>query len=265
MRAKTSIVYWGPGLSGKSTNLAVIREVLSGDGGDGGLRLLPARGEQRGSNHVALQLTDRFEEGLLVELVAPPGQTHCREMRRGSLEGVKGVVFVVDSSASAVAANLASLDELELLLGVGESELTGLPLVFQYNKRDLRDALSLSRLEELLNPGGRPSVEAVGVKGVGVFPSLKLILREIDERAAGVEGRLGPLLSPLDPTGRAAGAEATVSRWSELKHLEDKRAGFSLRSMKSALAAWKSPWLIGAGLLGGAVLREVFGLIGAFG
>ena len=265
MRAKISIVYWGPGLSGKSTNLAVMREVLSGNGGGGGLRLLPAHGGQRGSDHVSLQLTDRFEGGLLVELVAPPGQAHCREIRRGSLEGVKGVVFVVDSSASAVAANLASLDELELLLGVGESELTRLPLVFQYNKRDLRDALSLPRLEELLNPGGRPSVEAVGAKGVGVFPSLKLILREIEERAAGVEWRLGAPLNSLDRIGRGAWSGPTASKWSDLNHLDDEKRGASLRSLKSALAAWRSPWLIGAGLLGGALLREVFGLIGALG
>lgn len=262
MRAKASVVYWGPGLSGKSTNLAVVREVLSGNGGGDGLRLLPVHGEHQGEEHVSLQLTDRFDAGLLVELVAPPGQTHCREIRRGSLIGVKGVVFVADSSASAVAANLASLDELELMLGVGERELTGLPLVFQYNKRDLRDALSLSRLEELLNPGGRPSVEAIGAKGVGIFPTLKLILREIEAKAAGVEGRLGAPLSPLARRGRGGSVDA-ASRWGELNQLGAKRAGWSLRCMKSALAACSSPWLLGAGLLGGALLRELFGLVGA--
>ena len=263
MRDETSIVYWGPGLSGKSTNLTVLCQVLSEDGGGGGFRLLDVGGWQGLVDRVSLQLKDRHEGGLRVDLLAPPGQAHCREIRRDSLSGVSGVVFVVDSSASAVEANLASLDELELLLGLGERELFRLPFVFQYNKRDLKDALSLSRLEELLNPSGRPRVEAISAKGIGVFPSLKLILQEIEAREVGEEVLRGEAPVAFGARSRVAKLGALTAGWSDVRDLELEGVRAWAGTMRSALVTFKSPWVLGLGLLGGALLRELFGLLRA--
>jgi signal recognition particle receptor subunit beta len=261
MRETASIVYWGPGLSGKSTNLAVVSEVLLGVVGSDGMRLLQSNSDTRSSDRVCIELVGRKEKRAEMELLAPPGQAHCREMRRLSLARVEGVVFVADSSASAVAANLAALDELELLLGICDRELSRLPLVFQFNKCDLRDALSIPRLEELLNPGGRPSVEAIAAKGVGVFPALKLLLREIE---AGKESSEQPLqLHSNQPSGiewRTGGgvALASVSEMDEFEFLAD---GEGKRTLKSVLAGYSSPWLIAVGVLGGALFRELIGLL----
>ena len=263
MRDETSIVYWGPGLSGKSTNLTVLCEVLSGDVGEGGLRLVDTFSGQRSEDRISLQLKARHEEGLWVDLLAPPGQAHYREIRRGSLGGASGVVFVVDSSASAVGANLASLDELELLLGLEGREVSNVPLVFQYNKRELRDALSLSRLEELLNPSGRPWVEAISAKGVGVFPALKLILQEVEARQADVEVSYGVASVISVERGRVRQLGALTSGWSRARDLEAEGVKDQLGKMRAGLLAIKSPWFLVAGVLGGALLRELVGLLGA--
>ena len=263
MRKDALIVYWGPGLSGKSTNLTVLCEVLSGDGGEGGLRLVDTYSGQRSEDRISLQLKARHEDGQRVDLLAPPGQAHYREIRRESLGDASGVVFVVDSSTSAVEANLASLDELELLLGLGGRELSGVPLVIQYNKRDLRDALSLSRLEELLNPGGRPWVEAISAKGVGVFPALKLILQEVEARET--EPKLLHEVTSAASLDRARvrpfGALGTG--WIRARDLETEGVKGQLVKMRTGLVAIKSPWLLVVGVLGGALLRELVGLLGA--
>ena len=190
MSERAVIAYWGPGLSGKSTNLSVVREVLAGR----------VRDDQESSQLVEVApdrvLFDLGAEGPQLELFAPPGQAHHRLLRQEGFVDVDGVVFVADSSAGAVAVNLAALDELELFAASRNQELNELALVFQFNKRDLCDALEVSRLQELLNPSGRPSVEAIATRGVGVFPSLKAVARELRscgrtaqmERAAGQTG-----------------------------------------------------------------------------
>ncbi len=173
MSDRAVIVYWGPGLSGKSTNLSVVREVLAGRASDEG------QSSQAVEDAPDRVLFDLGADSAQLELFAPPGQAHHRLLRQEAFAEVDGVVFVADSSAAAVAVNLAALEELELLVASRHQELNELALVFQFNKRDLCDALEVSRLQELLNPSGRPSVEAIATRGVGVFPSLKAVAREL--------------------------------------------------------------------------------------
>ena len=197
MRARAVIAYWGPGLSGKSTNLAVVNEVIAKRGG--------AEQDRRvafGAEPVLLHLGS---EGEVFELVAPPGQGHHRLLRQDLFGRVDGVIFVADSSASAVGVNLAALEELELLVAARHQELSELPLVFQFNKRDLCDALDLSRLQELLNPSGRPSLEAIATRGVGVFPALKLVAGELKRSG---RKRRAELVGDSDSSGSACAAEA---------------------------------------------------------
>lgn len=177
MHAAAKIVYYGPGLGGKTTNLLHIHKKTAA----------VSRGEM-----VSLETdTDRtlffdllpLEVGTIggmrvrLQLYTVPGQVFYNATRRLVLRGVDGVVFVADSQKNAFDANLESLRSLEENLGdLGLSPET-LPLVFQYNKRDLRSILTVDELERELNPGARPFLEAAALHGVGVFETLKAISR----------------------------------------------------------------------------------------
>jgi len=106
-----------------------------------------------------------------------PGQVFYNATRRLVLKGVDGVVFVADSQVPAAEPNEESLSNLRQNLEELGLGLHGVPLVFQYNKRDLRNILPVAKLQAALNPGGAPAFEAAAVHGVGVFETLKEISR----------------------------------------------------------------------------------------
>jgi signal recognition particle receptor subunit beta len=94
---------------------------------------------------------------------------------------VDGVVFVADSHPQRMAANRESLSDLETNLGDAGLEIADVPMVIQYNKRDLDGATPIDELEEQLNPMGRSMFEAVAITGPGVLESLTAIARKIIE------------------------------------------------------------------------------------
>jgi hypothetical protein len=115
------------------------------------------------------------------QIYTVPGQVYYNSTRKLVLQGVDGVIFIADSSASMVEENLESLRNLEAnLLEYGRS-LDDVPMVIQYNKRDLTDALPLESLEQQLNPRGLPSFEATAHTGQGVFPTLKALAASVLE------------------------------------------------------------------------------------
>jgi len=258
MTGRAVIAYWGPGLSGKSTNLCVVREVLAGHARD---ERAPSQLIEAAPDRV---LFDLGAEGAQLELFAPPGQAHHRLLRQEAFADVDGVVFVADSSASAVSVNLAALEELELLVGSRDLELCELPLVFQFNKRDLCDALEVSRLQELLNSSGRPSVEAIATRGVGVFPSLKAVARELKRcgptaraKTAGGSGRVHIEEEEDQLLGAVLGGE-------EVALDTPMSCGGSGRAEGTGSPRGTSSWLVRwplalAGVIG-AFLREVLEL-----
>ena len=175
------IVYYGPGLSGKTTNLEWIHRKWEPD--------------KRGKLISLETKTDRtlFFDFLPVDmgvvqglrtrfhLCTVPGQAPQRESRRLVLRGVDGVVFVADSHPQRMAANRESLFDLEANLGDAGLDLADLPMVIQYNKRDLDGATPIDELEGELNPVGRSMFEAVAITGPGVLESLTAISRQIIE------------------------------------------------------------------------------------
>ncbi len=177
MQMAAKIVYYGPGLCGKTTNLQYIYNKTSS----------ASRGEM-----VSLETeTDRtlffdllpLEVGVIAgfktrfQLYTVPGQVFYGETRKMVLRGVDGVVFVADSQEAAREANVESLKDLHNnLKGLG-LDIRMIPMVFQYNKRDLPNLLSVEELQKLLNPFGYPYYEAIALKGVGVFDTLKGISR----------------------------------------------------------------------------------------
>ena len=260
MSERAVVIYWGPGLSGKSTNIAVVREVLSGRAAGGGRDIKLVQDMEGDSDRALIELEGSAEEGLRVELFAPPGQAHNRHLRRGAFNDVEGVVFVVDSSSGAVEANLASLDELELFAAAHHRELAELPLVFQYNKRDLRDALEVPRLEELLNPSGRPSFQAIATRGGGVLPSLEAVISELRESARPTQGVGVRHLEELKSVGarrlplRSAPGEEVVVGLRATPTSSKRQLGWACRQSSMSRG---TQWLLALAMLGGALTREL--------
>ncbi|MBI4409474.1 MAG: GTPase domain-containing protein [Gemmatimonadetes bacterium] len=169
------IVYYGPGLCGKTTNLEYVYNKV--------------RPETRGKLISLATETERtlFFDFLPVDLgsirgfntrfhlYTVPGQVYYNASRRLILKGVDGVVFVADSQAERMDANYASMQNLyENLAEYGYDPRT-LPMVIQYNKRDLANAVNLGELRAQLNPDSLADFEAVATKGMGVFDTLKAV------------------------------------------------------------------------------------------
>ncbi len=190
MQMAAKIVYYGPGLCGKTTNLHHIY----------GRTAPGSRGEM-----VSLETeTDRtlffdllpLDVGVIggfktrVQLYTVPGQVFYNTTRKLVLKGVDGIVFVADSQRAMKEANIESLQNLRSNLAEIGVKLEELPLVLQYNKRDLANILALEELEETLNAArAYESYEACAVLGQGVFETLKAIsrltLRSLKKRMLG--------------------------------------------------------------------------------
>ena len=179
------IVYYGPGLCGKTTNLQYIHDHTAGD----------ARGEI-----VSLETeTDRtlffdllpIEVGTIagfrarIQLYTVPGQVFYNTTRKLVLKGADGVVFVADSQRSMYAANQESLGNLRANLAELGHSLDSLPIVFQFNKRDLPNVLTAEELERGLEVNGAPRIEACAVNGYGVFETLRAISKRTLESLKG--------------------------------------------------------------------------------
>ena len=124
------------------------------------------------------------------------------------LKAVDGVVFVADSQAVMEDANLESISNLKVNLAEMGLTLDQVPIVFQYNKRDLRNILPLELMDQMLNPEGRPHFEAAALHGVGVFETLKGIARLA---IASVRQKVGPdAIWPKIPAAAKGGEEPTL-------------------------------------------------------
>jgi signal recognition particle receptor subunit beta len=108
-----------------------------------------------------------------------PGQSYYEASRRLVLRGADGVVFVADSSADRLNANLKAWQDMHEHLASFPVPLTGLPIIVQLNKRDMLDALPESVLRHRLQVNGHPVFEAVALQGKGVFDTLKTVTREV--------------------------------------------------------------------------------------
>lgn len=173
------IVYYGPGLSGKTTNLQHL------------FARAPARSKGR-----LISLATETDRTLFFDflpmnlgtlrgfqvrfhLYTVPGQVFYEASRRLILKGVDGLAFVADSDPLRVDANAESMDGLHRNLTEYGLSLATLPGVVQYNKRDLADALPVAELRDVLGSPQLPEVEAVASSGEGVFETLKALAREV--------------------------------------------------------------------------------------
>lgn len=170
------IVYWGVGLSGKTSNFQYVWH-----------RTPPDRRSEMKSIATETERTLFFSllpttlgpiDGRAVRLwlFCVPGSVFYDMSRGLILKGVDGIVFVADSQATRIEGNVESMESLVSTLAEVEGRgLNDVPLVLQYNKRDLPSAMPIADLDRALNPHGRPTCEAVASRGTGVFDTLKAI------------------------------------------------------------------------------------------
>jgi len=177
MQMTAKIVYYGPGLCGKTTNLQWIHDKTAPKS-RGDMVSLETEAD-RTLFFDLLPLDVGVISGMKVrlQLYTVPGQVFYNATRRLVLKGVDGVVFVADSQVPAAEPNEESLHNLRQNLEELGLDPRAVPLVYQYNKRDLRNLLTVDALQKSLNPGAAPAFEAAAVHGVGVFETLKEISR----------------------------------------------------------------------------------------
>ena len=173
------VVYYGPALSGKTTNLEQIHSRVSPQR-RGELISLKTH-EDRTLYFDFLQLELGKISGLTpkLHLYTVPGQTYYEASRKLVLRGADGVVFVADSSPDRVDDNLESWQNLKTHLTELNIPVATLPLVAQFNKRDLPQVLPVSTMASMLRLNGLPAFEAVAFEGKGVFDTLKAITNRV--------------------------------------------------------------------------------------
>ncbi len=171
------IVYYGPGLSGKTTNLRFIYSKMDPES-RGDLLCLETPVERT----IFFDLLP-IKAGLIhdfrihFQLMTVPGQVFYEASRKSVLKGADGVVFVADSQVPLLDANLENFDGLRKNLVDYNVDLNFFPLVFQYNKRDLDNLIPTETFNSLLNPLNLPYIESSAIDGVGVFETLKEIAK----------------------------------------------------------------------------------------
>ena len=213
------VVYYGPGLCGKTTNLQWIHEKLPIKNKGKMLSLATEADRTLFFDFLPIELGTIRGMKTRVQLYTVPGQVFYNATRRMVLKGADSVVFVADSQEAMIDANLDALENLRENLAANELNPDEMPVVIQYNKRDLPNALPVEILNEKLNPKGWPYFEAVAKKGIGVEETLKgvtaLVFRSLATKYGGAQPAAAgtatgptpaptPTPTPPPPPARAA-------------------------------------------------------------
>ena len=176
------IVYVGPSLGGKTTNIQHIHGLVP-DRSRTKLSSIDTEGDRTlFFDYFAMELDDiaGFKTKFLIYGV--PGQPYYRSTRKMVLNGVDGLVFVADSDKSRLEDNLESLQDLKTMMKEYGYDYSTIPLIFQYNKRDLFYVTDSEEFEEVLNERGCRSFEAVAIRGEGVMETFQAICHEVVQK-----------------------------------------------------------------------------------
>jgi mutual gliding-motility protein MglA len=182
------IVYYGPGLCGKTTNLQYIYNRTNPNAKGKMISLATETERTLFFDFLPLEIGEIRGFKTRFYLYTVPGQVFYDASRKLILKGVDGVVFVADSQMLRAEANTESMDNLRTNLAEQGYNLDTIPYVIQYNKRDMPNVSSVEELRDMLNTGGVPDFSAVATTGEGVFETLKsvakLVLTELKRGAA---------------------------------------------------------------------------------
>jgi signal recognition particle receptor subunit beta len=182
------IVYYGPGLSGKTTNLQYVHDRVPSKSRGDLISLATETDRTLYFDFLPIHVGDIAGFATKFQLYTVPGQVFYNATRKLVLRGVDGIVFVADSQAAKMDENIESLSNMYENLRENGIDVNDIPIVIQYNKRDLPDIATVEELEKTLNPEGRAWIEASAVNGTGVFDTLKritkLVLEQTKKRTA---------------------------------------------------------------------------------
>jgi signal recognition particle receptor subunit beta len=248
------IVFYGPGVSGKTTNLQYVHQKIPPQTSGELISLATDQDRTLYFDFLPVDIGEINGFSVKFQLYTVPGQVYYNATRKLVLRGVDGLVFVADSQRSQMDENIESYQNLVENLGEYGYDVEKLPLVFQYNKRDLSDISSVDELERILNSKGLPHFEAVATQGIGVFDTLKCISKLVLDLAKGkkvVPEREVPVKEvvmaesmPAQPE-RAAGLEdlktsTSVSPFPEKQELSKKkeREAIGQEKIPSASEEW---------------------------
>ena len=173
------LVYYGPGLCGKTTNLQYIYNKTKPDAKGKMISLATETERTLFFDFLPLSLGEIRGFRTRFHLYTVPGQVFYDASRKLILKGVDGVCFVADSQMERMEANIESLENLRENLAEQGYDLDKLPYVIQYNKRDLPSAVGLEEMSKALNPTRVPEFEGVATTGVGVFDTLKALAKQV--------------------------------------------------------------------------------------
>ncbi len=177
------IVYYGPGLSGKTTNLQYVHQKVPGN--TKGKLISLATDADRTLYFDFLPINIGTINGFAAkfQLYTVPGQVYYNATRKLVLRGVDGLVFVADSQPDKMDENIESLSNLKENLAEYGYKLEEIPIVIQYNKQDLPNVMNADQMHPVLNKPGWPEFEASATEGFGVFDTLKCILKLVLDKA----------------------------------------------------------------------------------
>jgi signal recognition particle receptor subunit beta len=173
------IVYYGPGLCGKTTNLQYIYRKTNPEQKGKLISLATETERTLFFDFLPLALGDIRGFRVRFHLYTVPGQVFYAASRKLILKGVDGVVFVADSQIERMEANMESLEDLKINLAEQGYELEKLPFTIQYNKRDLPNVAPVEEMNSVLNPNGIQYFEGVAMIGQGVFDTLKNVAKQV--------------------------------------------------------------------------------------
>ena len=171
------IVFYGPGLCGKTTNLQYVYNKTNPDAKGKMISLATETERTLFFDFLPLSLGEIRGFKTRFHLYTVPGQVFYDASRKLILKGVDGVVFVADSQVERMEANLESLENLRTNLAEQGYDLDKIPFVVQYNKQDLPNIADVEELRRMLNPRGVPDFPACATSGPGVFDTLKAIAK----------------------------------------------------------------------------------------
>lgn len=206
------IVYYGPSLCGKTTNIQSIYASIKPDQKGKLVSLATEADRTLFFDFLPIEISNIRGFKTRLHFYTVPGQVYYNSTRRAVLTGVDGLVFVADSQRDKMEENVESLANLEENLNYYGKSMKTMPLVIQYNKRDLPDVTPVSEMEQILNPDAYPYFEAVATTGEGVLQTLtkvtKMVLKHIE---TGTGGRPQQPERPSAAQSLQNGLEQTVS------------------------------------------------------
>jgi len=228
------VVYYGPGLGGKTTSLQYIHATAKPEHRGKMVSLATPVDRTLYFDFLPIRVPNVRGMNVKLQLFTVPGQVHYNATRKLVLTGADGIVLVYDSQSARSDANLETLDNLRDNLAAHGRSVNEMPHIVQYNKRDLFDVLSIDELERQLNRAGAPSFATTATTGEGVYESLEAITRAVlDDFERRVPGQRGTGATSLElPEGGLMEA---------LKRAEDSDAWGDELAERAARAVQRHP------------------------